>query len=105
LIEEQDEKKLDATSVNPSSSTYAVSFTQTNPHSSGALVGGTLMPNPSAQPVNHFHGRTTIEGSAHTSGMLQQTMTSMFGQGYTQTARSFSMPNFTLVTDTPRGNG
>jgi hypothetical protein len=49
------EKKLDATSVNPSSSTYAVSFTQTNPYTSGASAGGTSMPNPSAQPVNHFH--------------------------------------------------
>jgi hypothetical protein len=55
LIEERDGKKLDATSVNPSSSTYAVSFSQTNPHTSGPSTGGTSMPNPSAQPVNHFH--------------------------------------------------
>jgi hypothetical protein len=34
LIKERDGKKLDATSVNPSSSTCAVSFTQTNPHTS-----------------------------------------------------------------------
>jgi ssRNA-specific RNase YbeY (16S rRNA maturation enzyme) len=39
LIEERDGKKLDATSVNPSSSTSAVSFTQTNPHTSGASAG------------------------------------------------------------------
>jgi hypothetical protein len=48
LIEERDGKKLDATSVNPSSSTCAASFTQTNPHTSCALAGGTSMPNPSA---------------------------------------------------------
>jgi hypothetical protein len=51
------------------------------------------MPNTSAQPVNHFHSRTTIEGSSPTFGMPQQTMASMFGQGYTHTAPSFSMPN------------
>jgi hypothetical protein len=63
LIEERDRKKLDASSINPSFSTCAVSFTQTNPHTSGASVGNTSMPNPSAQPVNHFHNRITIEGS------------------------------------------
>jgi hypothetical protein len=55
LIEERNGKKLDATTVNPSSSTYVVNFTQTNLHSSGESTGGTSMPNPSAQPVNHFH--------------------------------------------------
>jgi hypothetical protein len=55
LIEDRDWKKFDATSVNPSSSTCAVSFTQTNPHTSGASVGGIFMPNPLAQSVNHFH--------------------------------------------------
>jgi hypothetical protein len=55
LIEEGDGNKLDATSTNPSSSTCAISFTQTNLHTSGPSVGGTSMPNPSAQPVNHFH--------------------------------------------------
>jgi hypothetical protein len=69
LIEEWDREKLDATSANHSSSTCAINFTQTNPHTSGASVGGTLMPNPSAQPVNHFHSRTTIEGSAPTFRM------------------------------------
>jgi hypothetical protein len=54
LIEEQDWKKLDATSVNPSS-TCAVNFTQTNLHTSGPSAGGTSMSNPSAQPMNHFH--------------------------------------------------
>jgi hypothetical protein len=48
LIEEWDRKRLDGTSANPSSSTGAVSFTQTNPHISGPLVSGTSMPNPSA---------------------------------------------------------
>jgi hypothetical protein len=55
LIEEGDGNKLDATSANPSSSTCAISFTQTNLHTSGPSVGGTSMPNPSAQLVNHFH--------------------------------------------------
>jgi hypothetical protein len=70
LIEEWDGKKLGTTSVNPSSSTSVVSFTQTNPHTSGASTGGTSMPNPSAQPMNHFHSRTTIEGLIPTFGML-----------------------------------
>jgi hypothetical protein len=102
LEEERDGKKLDTTSVNPSSSTYAVSFTQTNLYTSGALAGDTSMPNPSAQPVNHFHSWTTNEGSALTFGVPQQTMASMFGQGYTQTTHSFSMPNFTSA-HTPLG--
>jgi hypothetical protein len=71
LIEEWDGKKLETTSVNPSSSTCAVSFTQTNPQTSGASVTDTSMPNPSVQPINHFHSRTTIEGSAPTFGMPQ----------------------------------
>jgi hypothetical protein len=71
LIEERNGKKLDATTVNPSSSTCVVNFTQTNLHSSGASTGGTSMPNPSAQPVNHFHNRTTVEGSAPTFEMQQ----------------------------------
>jgi hypothetical protein len=66
LIEEWDGKKLHATSANPSSSTSAVSFTQKNLHTSGPSAGGTSMPNPSAQPVNYFHSRTTIEGSTPT---------------------------------------
>jgi hypothetical protein len=70
LIEEQDGKKLDATSAYPSS-TCAISFTQTNPHTSGPSAGSTSMPNPSTQLVNHFHSRTTIEGSTPTLGMLQ----------------------------------
>jgi hypothetical protein len=55
LIEERDENKLDASSANHSSSTCAVSFTQTNPHASGPSAGGTSMPNPSVHLVNHFH--------------------------------------------------
>jgi hypothetical protein len=66
LIKEWDGKKPDATKVNPSSSPFAVSFTQTNPHTSGPTTGGTSMPNPSAQPVNQFHSRATIKGSAPT---------------------------------------
>jgi hypothetical protein len=71
LIEERDGKKLDATSVNLLSSTCAVSFTQTNPYSSGASAGGTSMPNPSAQSVNHFHSQTTIEDLVPTFGVSQ----------------------------------
>jgi hypothetical protein len=93
LIEERDRKKLDAACANPSSSTCAISFTQTNPHTSGPSAGGTSMPNPPAQPVNHFHSRTTIEGSTPTFGIPQQTTTSMFGQGYTNTAPSFNVSN------------
>jgi hypothetical protein len=55
LIEEWDGKKFEATSVNPFSSTCAVSFIQTNPHTSGASGGCTSMANPSVQPVNNFH--------------------------------------------------
>jgi hypothetical protein len=105
LVEERDGKKLDTTSVNPSSSTCAVSFTQTNPHTSGASADDTSMLNPSAQPVNHFHNRTTIKGSAPTFVVSQQTMVSIFGQGYAHTSPSFSMPNFTSVPYTPGGNG
>jgi hypothetical protein len=79
LIEEQDRKKLDATSANLSSSTSAISFTQTNPQTSGPLVGGTSMPIPSVQPMNHFHSRTTIEGSAPNLGMPQKAMASISG--------------------------
>jgi hypothetical protein len=79
LIEERDGKKLDATIVNLSSSTCTVNFTQTNLHTSDPSAGGTSMPNPSVQPVNHFHSWTTIEGSAPTFRMLQQATVSMFG--------------------------
>jgi hypothetical protein len=95
LIEERDRKKLGSTSVNPPSSSCAVSFTQINPHTSGTSVSGTTLPHPSAQTVNHFHSRTTIEGSTPTFGMSQQTTASMFGQGYMQTVPSYFMPNFT----------
>jgi hypothetical protein len=71
LIKEQDEKKIDATSVNLSSSTCTVSFTQTNPRTSGPSVGGTFMPNPLAQPVNHFHSWTTIEKPEESSQHLK----------------------------------
>jgi hypothetical protein len=105
LVEERDRKKLDTTSVNPSSFICVVSFTQTNLHTSGASVGGTLMPNPSAQSVNHFHSWTIIEGSAPTFEVPQQTTASMFGQGYKHTAPSFSMLNFTSAPYTPERNG
>jgi hypothetical protein len=52
LIEERDGKNTDY-SVN--SSSCAINFAQTNPPTSGTLVGGATMPNPSTQPMNHFH--------------------------------------------------
>jgi hypothetical protein len=63
------------------------------------------MPNPSAQPMNHLHSQTTIDGSTPTFGMPQQTIASMFGQGYTNTAPIFPMPNPGLVPYTPGYNG
>jgi ssRNA-specific RNase YbeY (16S rRNA maturation enzyme) len=69
LIEERDGKKPHGTKVNSSSSTCTISFTQTNPYTSGPSAGGTSMPNLSAQPMNHFHSRTTIEGSISTFRM------------------------------------
>jgi hypothetical protein len=55
LIEEQDGKKHNDSNVKPYSSISIVSFAQINPHTSAPSVGCTLMSNPSAQPVNHFH--------------------------------------------------
>jgi hypothetical protein len=49
--------------VNHSSSSYAVNYDQTNPRPSGTLAGDTSQPNPSAQLMNHFYNRTTIDGS------------------------------------------
>jgi hypothetical protein len=71
LIEERARKKLDNSSINPSSSSGVVRFTQTNPQTSDTSTDGATIPNPSAQPMNHFHSRTTIEGSAPTFGMPQ----------------------------------
>jgi hypothetical protein len=93
LIKEQDGKKLEAISANPSSSTCVVSFTQPNPYTSGPSVGGTSMSNPSIQLMNHFYSRTTIGGLTPNLGMPQQAMASMYGQGYTHTAPSFTVPN------------
>jgi hypothetical protein len=71
LIEERDMKKHSDANANPSSSTCAINFNQTNQHTSGPSVDGTALPNPSAQPTNHFHSRTTIEGSVPNLGMPQ----------------------------------
>jgi hypothetical protein len=104
LIEEQVGKKLDATNANPSS-TCVVNFTQTNPHISGPSAGGRSIPNPSAQPMNHFHSRTIIEGLAPNPGMPQQATSSMYGQGYTHTAPSFTIPNPSSTPYTSGFNG
>jgi hypothetical protein len=93
LIEERDGKKYSDANVNPSSFTCVVNFTQTNPHTSGPSASGTAMSNPSAQPTNHFHSQTTIEGSVSNLGLPQQTTTSMYGKGYTHTAPNFTIPN------------
>jgi hypothetical protein len=108
LIEEHDGKKLIDSIANPSSSSSSsssscvVTFTQTNPQTSDTSMGGAIIPNPSAQPMNHFHNRTTINGSAPTFAMPQQTMTSTFGQGYVHAAPSFSIPNPGLAPIYPR---
>jgi hypothetical protein len=105
LIEEWDGKEYSGPNVNSSPSTSAVSFAPINPHTSGPSAGDTSMPNPSAQPMNHFHIRTTIEGSAPNLGMPQQAMASMYGQGYTNTAPGFTMPNPSLTPYTSGFNG
>jgi hypothetical protein len=71
LIEERDGKKYSDPNVNPSPSTSAVSFAPINPHTSGPSADGTSMQNPSSQPMNHFHSRTTIEGLTPNLGMPQ----------------------------------
>jgi hypothetical protein len=105
LIEEWEGKKLDNSSVNPSSSSCVVSFSQTNPQTSVTSVDDATMPNPSTQLMNHFHRWTTIQGLTPTFRMPQQTTASMFGPGYTETAPSFSMPHFSSAPYTPWGNG
>jgi hypothetical protein len=93
FIEERDGKKQNDANANPSSSTCAINFAQTNLHTSGPSAGGTTVPNESAQLMNHFHSRTTIESSASNLGMPQQTTANMYGQGYTHTVPSFTIPN------------
>jgi hypothetical protein len=48
--------------------------------------------------------RITIEGLAPNFGMPQQAMTSMYGQGYTYTAPTFTIPNPSSTTYTFRFN-
>jgi hypothetical protein len=101
-----DGKKHSDANDNPSSSsTCDVNFAQTNPHTSGPSMGGTIMPNPSAQLVNHFHSRITIEGSTPNLGMSQQTMVNMYGQWYTHTAPSITIPNPSSTPYTSGFNG
>jgi hypothetical protein len=63
------------------------------------------MPNPSAQQMNHFHSRTTIEGLAPNLGMAQQATTIIYGQGYPHTAPSFTVTNPSLTPYTFGLNG
>jgi hypothetical protein len=105
LIEERDGEKHDDSKVNHSSSTSVVNFAQSNPHTSGPSVGGTTMPNPSALPVNHFHSRTTIEGSTPNFGMPQQATTIIYGQEYTHTTPNFTIPNPNSTPYTSGFNG
>jgi hypothetical protein len=71
FIEKWVRKKLVDSNVNPSSFSYAVNFAQTNSQTSGTSTSDTTMPNPLAQPMNHFHNRTTIDGLTPTFGMPQ----------------------------------
>jgi hypothetical protein len=68
LIDERDRKKLVDSNVNPSSS-CTFNFAQTNHQPSGTSAGDTSQPNPSAQSMNHFYSRTTIDSSAPIGGM------------------------------------
>jgi hypothetical protein len=43
--------------------------------------------------MDRFHSQITIEGLAPNLGMPQQTMTNMYGKGYTHTTRTFTIPN------------
>jgi hypothetical protein len=63
------------------------------------------MPNLSVQSMNHFHSRTIIESLAPSLGMPQQATTNMYGQGYTHTAPSFTMPNPSSTPYTSGFNG
>jgi hypothetical protein len=55
------QEELVDSNVNPSSS-YAINFAQTNPQPTGTSAGGTSQPNLSAQLMNHFYSRTSIDG-------------------------------------------
>jgi hypothetical protein len=62
--------EFDDSNINySSSSSCVVSFAESNPQTSGTMMGGATMPNPSVQPMNYFHSRTTIEGSTPTFGV------------------------------------
>jgi hypothetical protein len=71
LIEKRDGKKLVDSNVNPSSFSYAINFAQTNSQTSDTSAGDTTMPNTLAQPINHFHNKTIIDGSTPTFWMPQ----------------------------------
>jgi hypothetical protein len=105
LIEERDGKQLIDSNVHASSSSCTINFAQTNPQPSGTSAGDTSQPNQSAQLMNHFYSRTTIDGSTPAYEMPQQTLASTFGQGYMHATPSFSMPNPGLAPYTPGCNG
>jgi hypothetical protein len=69
LIEERDRLILVDPNVNPSSSFCTVNFAQINLQTTDTSVGGTTMPIPSTQSINHFHSRTTIDDLAPTFGL------------------------------------
>jgi hypothetical protein len=55
--------------------------------------------------MNHFHNRTTIDCSAPTFVMPQQTTTSTFGQGYAHTTHNFLCQTLVWPPYTPGYNG
>jgi hypothetical protein len=93
LIEERHDKKFVDPNVHAFPSSCTINFAQINPQSSGTLVGGTSQPNSSAQLMNHFNSRTTIDGLTPDCGMPQQTTINMFEKAYMPATPSFLMPN------------
>jgi hypothetical protein len=55
--------------------------------------------------AHHFHSQTTIEGLAPNLGMPQQVTASKYGQGYTHTTHSFTIPSPSSTSYTSGFNG